>query len=75
MIEILTIPKKLAKKGDLVIMPRAEYDKITTLKKRLLQEEKDTDGAIRIFGQEYKNKKLKKTSVFSEILGVSKKSK
>ena len=75
MIEILTITKKMARNGELVIMPRAEYEKITELKKRLLREEKDTDEAIRIFEQERQDKKLKKTFRFSGIPGVSKKPK
>ncbi len=75
MVNILTIPKKLAQKGELIIIPRAEYDEITGLKKRLLREEKDTDETIHVFEKEYQNKKLKKASTFSEILGTARKSK
>lgn len=30
---IITIPKKLAQKGDLVVIPRKEYEEFLTLKK------------------------------------------
>lgn len=70
MAEILTIPKKLARKGDLVIVPRVDYEKALQVKQRLLWEKKDTDEAVRIFDKEYGAKKLKKAVRFSEILGT-----
>lgn len=69
MAEVLTIPKKLSQKGELVIIPRAEYEEVINLKKRLLWEEKDTDEAIRVFEKERKSGQLKKTASFSEMLG------
>lgn len=36
-------------RGELVIMPRAEYEEVLKLRKRLIWEEKDTDEAINIF--------------------------
>lgn len=33
MSEVLTIPKRLAKKGDLVIIPRAQYEEFLSLKR------------------------------------------
>ena len=72
MANILTIPKKLTELGDLVIIPRAEYEETLRVKKRLLDEEQDTDEAIRIFEKEYKEGKLKRVSSFSAILGKSK---
>ena len=70
---IVTIPKKLVEKGDLVVVPRAEYEEAIKIKKRLLLEEKDTDEAIRVFEEEKRVNKLKKASSFSEILYPSKK--
>jgi hypothetical protein len=58
--EVLTIPKKLASKGDLVVVPRADYEAALEVRARLLWEETDTDEAIRIFEKERRNKKLKK---------------
>ena len=69
MADILTIPKKLIRKGELVIVPRAEYEEAIKTKNRLLWEEKDADEAIRIFEKERKSNTLKKASAFSEILG------
>lgn len=71
MLDTLTIPKKLTERGDLVIVPRFEYEEILRVKKRLLWEEQDTDEAIRVFEKEYKARKLKKASSFSSILGKS----
>ena len=72
MYSILTIPKKLSQKGELVIVPRVEYEEVLKVKKRLLREEADTDEAIRIFGKERKEGILKRASSFSEILGLRK---
>lgn len=72
---IVTIPKKLVEKGDLVIVPRAEYEEVLKIRRRLLWEEKDTDEAIRVFERERKAGKLKKASSFSEILDISKRKK
>ena len=66
----LIIPKKLAEKGELILVPRAEYEEALRGKKRLLWEEKDTDDAIRTFEKERTAGKLKKTADFSAILGV-----
>lgn len=68
MLNLLAIPKKLLQRGELVIVPRADYEEALHLKKRLLWEEKDTDGAIRIFEKEHAAGKLQKTSSFSAIL-------
>lgn len=70
MSNVLTIPKKLMQKGELVVIPRAEYEEVLKLRKRLIWEEKDADEAIRVFEKERKTGKLKKTSSFSEILGT-----
>lgn len=68
MAEILTIPKNLIKRGELVIIPKDQFRKMTALASRLLWEEKDTDEAIRVFEKERRAGKLKKTGKFSEIL-------
>lgn len=73
MADILTIPKKLTQKGELVIVPRVEYEKALKISRRLLWEEKDTDEAINAFEKERKANTLKKASTFSEILGQKKK--
>ena len=69
---LFTIPKKLIKMGELVIVPRREYEEAVRIKKRLLWEEKDTDEAIRIFEKERREGTLKKTENFSEMLGTRK---
>lgn len=66
---VFAIPKKLLKRGELVILPREEYENMRKLKERLLWEERDTDEAVLIFEKEKKTGKLKKASSFSEILG------
>lgn len=71
--DIVTIPKKLVEKGELIIIPRAEYEEALKIRKRLLWEEKDTDEAVRVFEKERKAGKLKKASSFSEILYTPKK--
>jgi len=59
MSEVITIPKKLVQKDDLVILPRKDYEEFLRLRLRKEWEEKDTDEAIRIFNEERKKKKLK----------------
>ena len=66
--DTITIPKKMSRKGDLVIVPRIEYEQMLKVSRRLLREEKDTDEAIKIFEKEKKAGKLKKAPNFSEIL-------
>ena len=72
MADILTIPQKLIQKGELIIVPRVEYEAALKIKRRLLWEEKDTDEAIRVFEKERKAHALRKASAFSEILGRKK---
>ena len=72
MSNVLTIPQKLAQKGDLVIVPRADYEEAMRIKTRLLLEEADTDHAIRVFEKERKEKKLKEANSFADILGIKK---
>ena len=60
MVNAITIPKKLIKKGDLVLIPRSDYDELLRLRKQREWEEKDTDEAIRVFKKEKKESKLLK---------------
>lgn len=68
MSNVLTIPKELAQKGDLILVPRTDYEDALKVKERLLGEEADTDKAIRIFEKERKAGKLKMVKSFSEML-------
>ena len=61
----VTIPKKLAQKGDLVVIPRREYEKFLKLQQRLGWEEKDTDEAIGVFKKEKRLGKLKVAKKFA----------
>lgn len=71
MTNILTIPRRLLQRGELVIVPRAEYEASLEIRKRLLWEERDTDEAIAVFEKERKARRLKKASGFAEILGTA----
>ena len=55
--------------GDLVVVPKADYEEVMRVKARLLAEEADTDQAIRVFEKERKAKQLKKARSFAAILG------
>lgn len=68
--DTITIPRRISRKGDLVVVPRVEYEEVLKIRKRLLWEEKDTDEAIRIFDKETKAGKLKQASSFSQIIGI-----
>ena len=69
MSNVLTIPKKLAQMGDLVLVPKADYEEAMRTRTRLLAEEADTDQAIRVFEKERKANQLKKARGFAAILG------
>lgn len=64
----ITIPQKLAKKGDLVIIPRKEYERFLKIQQRLGWEEKDTIEAINVFKKERRLRKLKIAKNFVDIL-------
>ncbi|MBI4692346.1 MAG: hypothetical protein HY773_02850 [Candidatus Terrybacteria bacterium] len=56
------IPKSVASKDDLVVIPKVIYNEFLQWKKfteKRLAEEKDIDEAIRIYKQEKKTGKLK----------------
>ncbi|MEK7087588.1 MAG: hypothetical protein AAB958_02720 [Patescibacteria group bacterium] len=68
----ITIPEKLIKEKELIIIPRKKYEEFINLEKLLksrIAEERDTDEAIRIFKKEQRENKLKIAYNFSEILG------
>ncbi len=65
--KIITIPKEIAKKGELVLIPRSEYEEFLKLRRQKEWEEKDTDEAIRIFKKEKKEKKLLKVESLAEL--------
>lgn len=67
----ITIPEKLVKEKELIVIPRRKYEEFVNMEKILknrLAEEKDTDEAIRIFEKERRENKLQKAYNFSEIL-------
>ncbi|KKT41399.1 MAG: hypothetical protein UW30_C0008G0018 [Candidatus Giovannonibacteria bacterium GW2011_GWA2_44_13b] len=68
MSNVLIIPKELAQKGDLILVPRTDYEDALKVKERLLGEETDIDEAVRIFEKERKAGKLKMAKSFSEML-------
>lgn len=72
MTNILTIPRRLLQRGELVIVPRAEYEASLETQRRLLWEERDTDEAVAVFEKERKARRLQRASGFAEILGVKK---
>ncbi|PJB17188.1 hypothetical protein CO116_01295 [Candidatus Falkowbacteria bacterium CG_4_9_14_3_um_filter_38_19] len=58
----ITIPKKLIKNGDLVIIPRKKYEEFLDLEKimkKKLLEEIDTDLAVKIYRKEKNQGKLR----------------
>jgi len=65
--KIITIPKEIVKKGELVIIPKSEYEEFLRLRKQREWEEKDTDEAIRVFKEEKKKKKLLKIKSLAEL--------
>ena len=59
---VVTIPRRLTGKSDLVVLQKSQYDEFLRLKEqeaRRQWEEKDTDEAIRIYLKEKKAGKLK----------------
>lgn len=65
--KVITIPKEIARKGELVLIPRKEYEEFLKLRKQREWEEKDTDEAIKIFKEEKKNKKLIKIKSLADL--------
>ena len=58
----ITIPKKLIKEKELIVIPRKKYEEFVNLEKFLknrMAEEKDTDEAIAIYKKEKAQNKLK----------------
>ncbi|MCD6114903.1 hypothetical protein J7J74_01270 [bacterium] len=59
MSKVISIPKELSKKGDLVIIPRAEYEELLDLKKivRLMKLTPSEKKALRLGRKEIKEGK------------------
>ncbi|NOY35523.1 MAG: hypothetical protein GXP44_01210 [bacterium] len=71
----LTIPKKLTKGEDLMIVPKKNYQEFLRWQKfvgKRMAEEKDTDEAIRVYKREKRAGKLKTAVSFKEILKEAK---
>ena len=67
MAKVITIPKEIVGKGDLVLIPRQEYEEFLKLRSQREWEEKDTNEAIRIFKKEKKEKKLIKIESLADL--------
>jgi len=65
--KVITIPKEIIKKGELVIIPKSEYEKFLRLRKQEEWEEKDTNEAIRVFKEEKRKNKLLKIKSLAEL--------
>lgn len=66
----ITIPKALAQKGDLVIIPRQRFEEFLDLEKRFksrIIEETDTDAAIKIYKKEKHQGKLKTIKSLADL--------
>ena len=57
----------MAKEGDLVLIPRSEYEEFLKLRKQREWEKKDTDEAIMVFKEEKKKNKLLKIKSLAEL--------
>lgn len=68
--DTITIPKKLIKEKELVLVPRRRYEEFLELEKiikKRLAEEKDTNAAIRIYKKEGKQGKLKTIKSLADL--------
>lgn len=63
----LTIPKQLTKMGDLIIIPRKEYEKLQKAERERGLEEKDTDLALSVYRKEKRSGKLKTIRSLSDL--------
>ena len=64
---IVTIPREMANKGELVLVPRSEYEEFLRLRRKIKLEKQDTDEAIRIFEKERKEGKLSKIKSLADF--------
>ena len=63
---LITIPKKLAQKGDLVVVPRSEYE--TLLKQRILREFAPTVAQKRALREAMREYRTGKTLSYDELV-------
>lgn len=64
---VITIPRSFLRKGELVLIPRREYEELLRLREEKEWEEQDTKEAIRIFKEEKKRKKLMEIASLAEL--------
>ena len=64
----ITIPKEMTRGEELLIVPRKKFEEFLRWQKKREWEEKDTDGAIRVFKKELKNGRLRLARNFTELL-------
>lgn len=67
---IITIPQKLLKEKELVLMPRSTYEEFLRLQEMLknrIAEEKDIDTAVAEYGKEKGGGKLKIIKSLAEL--------
>jgi len=65
--KVITIPREMARKGELVLIPRKEYEEFLRLREKREREERDTDEAIRVFKEEKRRKKLSRIKSLAEL--------
>jgi len=66
----ITIPEKLIKEKELIVIPRKKYEEFVNLEKLLknrIAEERDTDEAIAIYKREKIQNKLKTLKSFADL--------
>ncbi len=66
----ITIPKKLIKEKELVLIPRKKYEELLNLEKiieKRLVEEVDTDLAIQMYKKEKQRSKLKMIKSLADL--------
>ncbi len=63
---VITIPKKLAQKGDLVVIPRKEYERLTSLRK-LIPVVKPTREELRVIRRGEKEIREGKFTPWSQV--------
>ncbi|MBU2579020.1 hypothetical protein KKA09_02805 [Patescibacteria group bacterium] len=68
--DTITIPQKMIKGDDLIIIPRRKYEKFLNLEKiirKKLDEEADIDMAIQVYKKEKLNGKLKTIKSLTDL--------
>lgn len=63
----ITIPKKVTKGEELLVVPRKKFEEFLRWQKKKEWEEKDTDEAIRIFKKERREGKLQRVKSLADL--------